>query len=161
MKVACSSVTLVHTPTHTRSNNREHSEHLTSYYFLFISSFPGVLYALALAKYTLRGPSLSVFHVFHPSSTAVALVHIVATMTLNHVLAFHTIVKFIVRLVALLTSSALTWLKEHHWNFSVLRRVHLSNLVCFSRLLNYSQHVRWGFIFYHLQQESSFSDKFC
>lgn len=142
--------------------------HLTL--FFVISSFPGVLYALALAKCTLRGPSPFVFHVVHPSSTAFALVHIVATissdrivatMTMNHVLAFHTIVQVIVRLVALLTSSALTWLKEHHWNLSVLRRVHLSNLVCFSRLLNYSQHVRWRFIFYHLQQESSFSDKFC
>jgi hypothetical protein len=59
--------------------------------------------------------------------TTVTLDHNVATMTLDTIVAF-TIVAFVVRLVALL-SSPVMWRKEHIWNGCVLRRVHVSNLV--------------------------------
>jgi hypothetical protein len=51
------------------------------------------------------------------------LVHIIATMT------FGAIVAFVIPFVALLTSTLVTWREEHLWNFSVLQRAHLSNLV--------------------------------
>jgi hypothetical protein len=55
--------------------------------------------------------------------------HIVATMTLYTSVASDIIVSFVIPLVALLTSSPVMWREEHLWNFSVLERVHLSNLV--------------------------------
>jgi hypothetical protein len=51
------------------------------------------------------------------------LVHIVTTMTLD------TIVTFVIPLVTMLTSSQLVSCKEHLWNYGVLQRVHLSNLI--------------------------------
>jgi hypothetical protein len=47
-------------------------------------------------------------------------------MTLDTIAAFDTL------LVALLASLPMMWYEEHLWNFSVLQRVHLSNLVAFS-----------------------------
>jgi hypothetical protein len=49
--------------------------------------------------------------------------HITSETTLD------TIIAFVNPLVALLTSSLVMWREEHFWNFSVLQRVHLSNLV--------------------------------
>jgi hypothetical protein len=54
---------------------------------------------------------------------------LVAAMPLDTIVVFDNIVGFIIPLVALLTSSPAMWRKEHLWNFSVLFRVHLSNLV--------------------------------
>jgi hypothetical protein len=48
---------------------------------------------------------------------------IVVTMTLNATVASDTIVVLAIPLVALLTSSPVTWRKERLWNFSVLQRV--------------------------------------
>jgi hypothetical protein len=62
--------------------------------------------------------------------------HIVATMTLDTIYACDTIVAFVIPFVALLTSSPLLFREEDLWNFSVLQRVHFSNLVLFS-CLNY------------------------
>jgi hypothetical protein len=62
--------------------------------------------------------------------------HIVGTMTLN------TIVAFVILLVALLTSFTVMWRKEHLWNFSVLPRVYVSNLVrCYLRFSLSEEHV--------------------
>jgi hypothetical protein len=49
--------------------------------------------------------------------------HIIATMTLD------TIVAFVIRMVALLTSTPVMMREEHLWNLCVLQRVHLPNLV--------------------------------
>jgi hypothetical protein len=60
---------------------------------------------------------------FDRTVTTVALDRIVAT-TLDMIVAFDTIVAFVIPLVALLTSSPVMWRKEHLWNFRVLQRVH-------------------------------------
>jgi hypothetical protein len=52
-------------------------------------------------------------------------------MTLDTIVAFDIIFAFVISLVSLLTALPLMWRKEHLWNFSVLRRVHLSNLIIF------------------------------
>jgi hypothetical protein len=60
------------------------------------------------------------------------LEHIVATATWGHINAtmiLETIVAFVIRSVAPLMSLPMIWYEEHLWNFSVLQRVHLSNLV--------------------------------
>jgi hypothetical protein len=53
---------------------------------------------------------------------------IVATMALDTIVEFDTIFVF-VSFVSLLTASPVLWRKEHLWNFSVLQRVHISNLI--------------------------------
>jgi hypothetical protein len=54
-------------------------------------------------------------------------------MTLDHTVAtmyLDTFVEFIISLVTLLRSLlSVVWHEEHLWNFSVLQRVHISNLV--------------------------------
>jgi hypothetical protein len=50
-------------------------------------------------------------------------------MTLESIVAFDTIVEFVMPLVALLMSLPMMWFEEHLWNASVLQRVHLSNLL--------------------------------
>jgi hypothetical protein len=55
--------------------------------------------------------------------------HIVATMFLDNTVAFDTIVAFVIPLIVLLTSLTVKWCEEHLWKFSVLQKVHLSNLV--------------------------------
>jgi uncharacterized protein YqhQ len=52
-------------------------------------------------------------------------------MTFNTIVAFNIIVSFVIPLVALLMPLPMMWHKEHHWNFRVLQRVHLSTLVRF------------------------------
>jgi hypothetical protein len=68
-------------------------------------------------------PTTSVCDVFNHIVTTVTSFNIVATVT------FDTIVDFVIPLVVLLTSSPVMWRKERLWKFSVLQRVHLSNLV--------------------------------
>jgi hypothetical protein len=55
--------------------------------------------------------------------------HIVATVTLDIIVAFDTIVAFVIPLVAPLTSSPVMWRKEHLWKFSVVQSAYLSNIV--------------------------------
>jgi hypothetical protein len=50
-------------------------------------------------------------------------------MNFDAIVAIDTIVAFVILLVALLTSSPAMWCLEHLWNFSVLKRIHLSNIV--------------------------------
>jgi hypothetical protein len=60
--------------------------------------------------------------------------HTVTTMTLDHTVAtmtMDTTTAFVIPLVALLTSSPVMRRKEHHWNASVLQRVHIPSLVIF------------------------------
>jgi hypothetical protein len=52
----------------------------------------------------------------------------VATMTLDDIVTFNTSVAFVIPLVALLMSSPVMWHKDPLWNFSVLQRLHFSNL---------------------------------
>jgi hypothetical protein len=59
----------------------------------------------------------------------VALDHISATITFDTVVAFFSIVAFVIPLVTLLLSMPMMWHEEHLWNVSVLQRVQLSNLV--------------------------------
>jgi hypothetical protein len=49
-------------------------------------------------------------------------------MTLDTIVAYETTVSSDIPLVVLLTSSPVMWRKQF-WNFSVLRRVHASNLL--------------------------------
>jgi hypothetical protein len=51
-------------------------------------------------------------------------------MTLYAIVASVTTAAFVIPSVVLLTSPVM-WYKEHHWNFSVLQRIHLSNFVMF------------------------------
>jgi hypothetical protein len=53
----------------------------------------------------------------------------VATIPLDRIVDFDTIVAFAIPRVALLALSPVMWREEHLWNSSVLQRVHLSNLV--------------------------------
>jgi hypothetical protein len=69
---------------------------------------------------------------------------IVATITLDTIVTFDTIVAFIIPFVALLTPSPVMWRKEKVWNFSVLQTVHLSNLV----LLTW-QNICFATAFFH------------
>jgi hypothetical protein len=55
--------------------------------------------------------------------------HIVATVTLDTIVAFDIIAALVIPLFVLLSASPLMWCKEHHCDFSVLQRVHLSSLV--------------------------------
>jgi uncharacterized membrane protein len=57
----------------------------------------------------------------------------IATMTLNAIDAFDTIVAFEIPLVAILTTKPVMWREEHLWNFSVLQRVLLSIVVIIIR----------------------------
>jgi hypothetical protein len=56
------------------------------------------------------------------------LMHIFATLSLDSIVDFDTIIVFPIPLVALLISPVV-WHKEHVLNFSVLKRLQLSNLV--------------------------------
>lgn len=57
--------------------------------------------------------------------------HIVATVVLGTAtVAIDTIVTLASFLVAVLMSPCVMWHKERLQNFSILRRVHVSNLVC-------------------------------
>jgi hypothetical protein len=51
--------------------------------------------------------------------------HICTTMAQDIIVAFDTIVAFVIPLVTMLTSAPVMWHEEHIWNVSVL----LSNLV--------------------------------
>jgi hypothetical protein len=53
----------------------------------------------------------------------------VATRALDTIVAFDTVVGYVITSVALLRPSPVIWRTECLWNFSVLQRVHLSNLV--------------------------------
>jgi hypothetical protein len=64
---------------------------------------------------------------------------IIVTMPSDTVLAFYTVIAFVIPLIALLTSTPAMWHEEHRWNFSVLPRVHLSDLVSFG----YSVFSEW------------------
>jgi hypothetical protein len=55
--------------------------------------------------------------------------HITATTTLEATAAFNTIIAFVIPLVVMLLSMPLVWQEKHLWNFSILQRVYLSNLV--------------------------------
>jgi hypothetical protein len=57
--------------------------------------------------------------------------NIIATVTLDTIIAFYTVTAFVIPLVTLLTSTPVTWREEHLWNFCVLQRLHLSNLVLY------------------------------
>jgi hypothetical protein len=59
------------------------------------------------------------------------LCRIVATMTLDAIVAFDTIVAFHIPLVALLMPWSVMCHKEHPWYFSVLQRVHSSILIVY------------------------------
>jgi hypothetical protein len=71
---------------------------------------------------------MSVCGIIHEIVTAMTLNHIVATLTLDIIVAY-TIVAFIIPLIALLTPSPVMRRKDHFWNFRILYRAHLSNLV--------------------------------
>jgi hypothetical protein len=73
----------------------------------------------SVSKEHIMDPSVFVCRVFH---------RIVTTMPLDTIAAFDAVVAFVIPLLALLTSSPVIWRQEHLWNFSVLQRVHLSNL---------------------------------
>jgi hypothetical protein len=57
--------------------------------------------------------------------------HIVATVVLDNIDTFDTIIAFDIPLAVLLTSSPAMWRTEHLCSFSVLQRVHISILVKF------------------------------
>jgi hypothetical protein len=56
------------------------------------------------------------------------MIHIMAKMPSDEIVASDTTVTFI-PLAAVLIPQPMMWLKEHFCNFSVLQRVHLSNLI--------------------------------
>jgi hypothetical protein len=60
-------------------------------------------------------------YVVHIIAT-MALDHINATITLDTTVAFHTIFAFVNPLVVLLTPSLLMWREDRLWNFSVLQK---------------------------------------
>jgi hypothetical protein len=74
-------------------------------------------------------PSTSV-RVFHHIVTMNSD-HIQTTMTLDTFLkvTLDTIVTFVILMVALLGSSHVMWRRENFWNFGVIHKVHISNLV--------------------------------
>jgi hypothetical protein len=80
--------------------------------------------------------------------TTIILGHVVETMTLDTNVAFDTIDAFLIPLVVLLTSSPMMWRKEQLWNFSVLQRVHFSNLVILlSALLLFYYNYRYYYYY--------------
>jgi hypothetical protein len=136
-----------------------------------------VLHALTWAKNTVWiRPSLSVCRVFlgsrqiswpdvivgtyccdygktyHCWLITVASDHIIATMTLNNIIAFVVPFKYewskstfpLSLHQRLLTSSPVMWLEEHLWNFSVLQRVHICSLVILSSRLRLSLQIQSG-----------------
>jgi hypothetical protein len=85
---------------------------------------------LCLGEEQFMGPSMSVCLSRVSSHCHYNDLGTIAKMTLDTIVAFHTIVAFDIPLIALLTSSPVMWRKEHLWNFSVLQRVHaLSSLI--------------------------------
>jgi hypothetical protein len=123
------------------------------YFSRVISSLQclGVIYTLAWAKNILHlHVFLSVRRAFYQTGTTITLDHIVTTMTLDHItttmaldhiattmaldhivstMMLNTFITFVLSFVNLLTSSRVMWSIELIWNFSVLQRVLLSNLV--------------------------------
>jgi hypothetical protein len=61
-------------------------------------------------------------------TVTMTLAHTVATIISDTTFAFDTTVEFVIPFVVLLTSSPVMR-KEHLWNFCILHRVQLSNLV--------------------------------
>jgi hypothetical protein len=55
------------------------------------------------------------------------------------IVAFDTVAAFVIPIVALLTSTPVTWSEGHLWNFSILQRVHLSKLVTSSVIYCYAE----------------------
>jgi hypothetical protein len=51
-----------------------------------------------------------------------------------------SLVTFAASFVALMTPLPAVWHEEHFWNFSVLQRVHLSNLITLKRGIIFSLH---------------------
>jgi hypothetical protein len=58
--------------------------------------------------------------------------HIIATVTVDTIATLDTTAAFVIPLVVVLASSPVMWHEEHIWNFNVLQRVLLSNLVACS-----------------------------
>jgi hypothetical protein len=64
--------------------------------------------------------------------------HIIAKLSLGTILASDTIFAFLIHFVDLLILLPVMWHKEYIWNFSILQRVQLSNLILILLLCIYT-----------------------